>query len=218
MDPIYFLHAGASAFLLGFFIFDIILSRALFAFGAALFIYGFATQSMPAGWAILWSAVAILANLAVIWRSLSAQFKKPLTPEEQALAKQLNKFSKADFRKLLKITQWQTLDAPLSLTQQGEPTRAIYYLFSGSAIVQKNDTKIEVGEHALIGEISYAKGGPATATVEAQAETVLLTWPLKKLNKAMKRASFKAAFNALLNQDLSEKLAADEARREAASG
>ena len=36
MDPIYFLHAGASAFLLGFFIFDIILSRALFAFGGGV--------------------------------------------------------------------------------------------------------------------------------------------------------------------------------------
>ena len=213
MDPIYFLHAGAGAFLLGFFIFDVILSRALFAFGGALFIYGFASQSMAAGWAITWSALAILANLAVIWRTLSAQFKKPLSREEQALAKQLNKFSKTDFRKLMKITKWQTLDAAMPLTQQGEPTRAIYYIFSGSAIVEKNDSKITVGDHALIGEISFAKGGAATANVEAQAETVLLTWPLKKLTKAMKRASFEASFNALLNHDLSEELAADEARR-----
>lgn len=215
MGTIYFLHAGVAAFFLGFFIFDIILSRALFAFGAALLTYGLSSQTLTSGWAIGYAALAVLANLLVIWRSLAKQWVKPLAPEEQALAEHLDGFSKADFRRLMKIGQWETLDADKPLTQKGAPTKAIHYIVSGAANVHKNDTQIEVGDHALIGEISFAKGGMATATVEAQAGSVLLTWPLKKLRKALKRPSLNASFNALLNQDLSEKLAEDEARRNA---
>mgnify|MGYP003685672339 FL=1 len=213
MDPIYFLHAGAGAFFLGFFIFDIILSRALFAFGAALLTYGLAAQTLTSGWAISYAALAVLANLVVIWRSLTKQWAKPLTPQEQTLGKHLKGFSKADFRRLLKISQWETLHTDKSLTQEGAPTTAIYYIVSGAAKVHTHDTQIEVGDHALIGEMSFAKGGAATATVEAQAGSVLITWPLKKLRKALKRPSLNASFTALLNQDLSEKLTTDEARR-----
>lgn len=213
MEPIYFLHAGAGAFFLGFFISDIILSRALFAFGSALLVYGLASQTPASGLAIGWAVLAILANLAVIWHSLAKQWATPLTAQEQALGEHFTGFSKSDFRKLMKLTEWETLDADKPLTQEGAPTKAIYYLVSGAATVHKNGADIIVGEHALIGEMSFAKGGAATATVEAQAGSVLLTWPLKKLRKALKRPSLSASFNALLNQDLSEKLAEDEIRR-----
>jgi len=41
---------------------------------------------------------------------------------------------------------------------------------------------------------------------------VLVAWPVKKLNKLLKRKSLKAGFDALLSHDLAEKLAADELR------
>ena len=78
----------------------------------------------------------------------------------------------------------------------------------------KNDKSIEVGADLLIGEISLTQKVPATATVHAHKGSVLVAWPVKKLNKLLKRKSLKAGFDALLSHDLAEKLAADEFREQ----
>ena len=154
----------------------------------------------------------LLVNMAVIWASLRDRFTTPLTPEEQALKKEMPQFSDGDFRRLMQPCSWQTLDAPLQLTEQGKPSKTLYYIVSGGATVSKSDKEIDVGDNILIGEISFSQDVPATATVHAHEGSVLVSWPRKKLKRLLKRKSLKAAFDALLSNDLAEKLANDEAR------
>ena len=204
-------NAGAAVFLIGFLIRDVILSRAVFAVGAAVFVYGFALGDGNF-FALLWAVAILLVNLAVIWASMRDRFTTPLSPEEQALAKEMPQFSNADFRRLMKHCSWQTLDAPLQLTEQDKPSKTLYYIVSGSARVIKSDKEIEVGDNILIGEISFSQDVPATATVHAHEGSVLVSWPSKKLKRLLKRKNLKAGFDALLSNDLAEKLAKDEAR------
>jgi hypothetical protein len=204
-------NVGAAVFLVGFLIRDVILSRAVFAVGAAVFVHGFALGDGNF-FALLWAVAILLVNMAVIWANLRDRFTTPLTPEEQALKKEMPQFSEGDFRRLMQPCSWQTLDAPLQLTEQGKPGKTLYYIVSGGATVSKSDKEIDVGDNILIGEISFSQDVPATATVHAHEGSVLISWPRKKLKRLLKRKSLKAGFDALLSNDLAEKLANDEAR------
>ena len=204
-------NVGAAVFLVGFLIRDVILSRAVFAVGAAVFVYGFALGDGNF-FALLWAVAILLVNMAVIWANLRDRFTTPLTPEEQALKKEMPQFSEGDFRRLMQPCSWQTLDAPLQLTEQGKPGKTLYYIVSGGATIIKSGKELEVGDNLLIGEISFSQDVPATATVHAHEGSVLISWPSKRLKRLLKRKSLKAGFDALLSNDLAEKLANDEAR------
>ena len=204
-------NVGAAVFLVGFLIRDVVLSRAVFAVGAAVFVYGFALGDGNF-FALVWAVVFLLVNMAVIWASLRDRFTTSLSPEEQALAKEMPQFSDGDFRRLMQSCTWQTLDASLQLTEQGKPSKTLYYIVAGGATVTKGGKELEVGDNLLIGEISFSQDVPATATVHAHEGSVLISWPSKKLKRLLKRKSLKAAFDALLSHDLADKLANDESR------
>ncbi len=204
-------NVGAAVFLVGFLIRDVVLSRAVFAVGVAVFVYGFALGDGNF-FALIWAVVFLLVNMAVIWASLRDRFTTPLSPEEQALAKEMPQFSNGDFRRLIQSCSWQTLDASLQLTEQGKPSKTLYYIVAGGATVTKSGKELEVGDNLLIGEISFSQDVPATATVHAHEGSVLISWPSKKLKRLLKRKSLKAAFDALLSHDLADKLANDESR------
>ena len=212
MDAAYFLHAGALVFLVGFAVRDLVFSRAVFAFAAALMAYGLAAGSGGL-MGLVWAVLAIAVNLAVIWQTVTDRFTVPLTPEEQALLRELPDFSESDFRRLMRIADWQELDGPKQLTEQGTPADALYYIVTGGATVDKSGNTLEVSDNVLIGEISFTQNVPTTATVTAHDGSVLVAWPAKKLHRLLKRPSLKASFDALLAHDLAEKLAADEVRR-----
>lgn len=208
-----FFVASGVVFLLGFIVRDIVMSRALFAFAVGLLIYGGVSSGMDFA-LLMWGFLALFINLTVIWREMAARYTTPLSDAELALKHELPGFSDSDFRRLMRLAQWETLDAPKQLTEQGVPAKALYYIVSGSATVNKSGKEIAVGDNVLIGEISFTQNVPTTATVEAHAGAVLVKWPSKKLHKLMKRKSLKAAFDDLLAHDLAEKLAADETRRQ----
>lgn len=211
MSQFFILNIAAAAFFIGFFIADVILSRAVFAVGAAIFVYAF-TLNEGNFLALAWAMVFLLTNLGVIWLTMQRRNVIPLSEEAKALAKEMPQFSKKDFARLMQLCDWQTLDGEQQLTRQGEPVDTLYYIVEGGATVAKNTKSIEVGAHLLIGEISLTQNVPATATVHAHQGSVLVVWPLKKLKKLLKRKSLKAGFDALLSHDLAEKLAADELR------
>ena len=211
MSQFFVFNVGAAVFLVGFLIRDVVLSRAVFAVGVAVFVYGFALGDGNF-FALIWAVVFLLVNIAVIWASLRDRFTTPLSPEEQALAKEMPQFSDGDFRRLIQSCSWQTLDASLQLTEQGKPSKTLYYIVAGGATVTKSGKELEVGDNLLIGEISFSQDVPATATVNAHEGSVLISWPSKKLKRLLKRKSLKAAFDALLSHDLADKLANDESR------
>ena len=210
-------NVGAAVFIVGVLIRDVILSRAVFALGGAVFVYGFALSNdnffaLNNFIALNWAVAFLLVNMAVIWASLRDRFTTPLSPEEQALAKEMPQFSDGDFRRLMQSCTWQTLDASLQLTEQGKPSKTLYYIVAGGATVTKSGKELEVGDNLLIGEISFSQDVPATATVHAHEGSLLVAWPSKKLKRLLKRKSLKAAFDALLSHDLADKLANDETR------
>lgn len=207
-----FLAAGGAALLLGFLVRDVTMSRAIFAFASALLVYGGVTSNGDFTF-LLWGFLALLINLLVVWQSLAARYTTPLTKAELALQKELPGFSKSDFRRLMKLAKWEAIDTDTQLTEQGKPAKALYYIVSGGATVNKSGKEIIVGDNVLIGEISFTQNVPTTATVEAHAGSMLVAWPAKKLHRLLKRKSLKAAFDDLLAHDLAEKLAADEMRR-----
>ena len=139
-----FLHLGALAFLAGFLVKDIVLSRGLFALGAAAGIAHAASAGANIG-LIGWLLLFVMANFFVIWRVLKARLETPLSEVETALHTRLAQFTLPDFKRLMRIAEWQTLIDAKQITNQGAPTDHLYYIVSGSAQVDP------VGREALVG-------------------------------------------------------------------
>lgn len=207
-----FFNLAGVMFVVGFVVADMVLSRALFALGAAAFVYGFAVDDVLNPVAIIWFAIFFIVNLMVIARRVRESFETPLTEAQAALHARMTDFSRADFGRLMAAGQWQTLEADQQLTEQGVVASHLYYIVSGGADIDKNGAQFEVGADLLIGEISFTQHVPATATVTAKAGSQIIAWPVKPLGKLMKRRSLKAGFDALLSQDLLSKMAADSER------
>ena len=186
-----------------------ILSRAVFAVGAAVFVYGFALGDGNF-FALLWAVAILLVNLAVIWAGMRPLYHAFITG--RASIKKRNaailqcRFPSPDEALLAGLGCTPAID------RAGQASKTLYYIVSGSATVSKSDKEIEVGDNLPIGEISFSQDVPATATVHAHEGSVLVSWPSKKLKRLLKRKNLKAGFDALLSNDLAEKLAKDEAR------
>ena len=65
-------NVGAAVFIVGVLIRDVILSRAVFALGGAVFVYGFALSNdnffaLNNFIALNWAVAFLLVNMAVIW-------------------------------------------------------------------------------------------------------------------------------------------------------
>ncbi|NCF79097.1 MAG: hypothetical protein GWP34_04250, partial [Alphaproteobacteria bacterium] len=108
MSQFFVLNIAAAVFFIGLFISDVILSRAVFAVGAAVFVYGF-TLNEGNFLALVWAMIFLLTNLGVIWLTLQRRNAVPLSDEAKALAKEMPQFSKKDFARLMQICDWQTL-------------------------------------------------------------------------------------------------------------
>ena len=92
------------------------------------------------------------------------------------------------------------------LTRQGKPVDDLTYIASGLASVNVNGKDIAtVGRGAVIGEVTYRTGQPATATITVSEDTVLLRFEVNALRAFVSR---NADIGAVQEQNLAEHLRA----------
>jgi CRP-like cAMP-binding protein len=109
-------------------------------------------------------------------------------------------------RRLLDAGLWMNAAPGTVMTRQGKPVDDLIYIASGLATVNVNGKDIAtVGRGAVIGEVTYRTGQPATATVTVSEDTVLLRFEVNALRAFVAR---NADIGAALEQNLANHLRA----------
>lgn len=118
------------------------------------------------------------------------------------------KFVPGDFRKLLRVGKFITVQKGQLITEFGRKVNHISIIVKGIAAVKiKNELIAYCKEGNFVGEISFISGKPATASVEALEETICLQWEQKDIHQLVKKyPHIKQEMLTVFNQDLINKL------------
>src|SRR3954471_16601833 len=94
--------------------------------------------------------------------------------------------SKRDLSRLLSRTRTEMVEAGHTLFVEGAPSRNLYVILSGSAVVRKKGRRIaRLGPGDVVGELSVILGGPRTATVQADTPIEWLVLDRASLRQAI---------------------------------
>lgn len=122
------------------------------------------------------SLLFILINayqLFMLWREKQAQL---LHGELAELFRQnFTLFTPGEFRRLVKLGRWETLPAGVRLLTRGDAVQEVIFFVQGGADVRLDDDRWvgEMVSGSVAGEVSFLKGGVATAHVDTHTESRL---------------------------------------------
>jgi hypothetical protein len=205
--------AGNFAFALiavSFLVKDILWLRVLsVAASVASIAYNYLAPAAPLWLVINWNIFFLCINLAQIFLIFRERRSVEFSEEEKEIYETIfYNFAPFEFMKLLRIGEWKNAEAGAILTTQGEEVDFVMLIYNGLAEVEIDGAKVaELKDGNLVGEMSYFRGGRATATVRVLQPTRYLSWKKAKMDALSSRnPSMQATLRAVLSIDLANKL------------
>ncbi len=206
---------GHTSFLLtamSFYVRDMVLLRVL-AIGSGIVgvAYNYFLPAGPLWLVIFWLSVFVLINVTRTVGLVMERRKVTFTEEEAELHEtQFKNFSPVEFMKLLRIAEWKNAPEGEVLATEGEIVGGLKLLFNGEVSIARGEEEIgKAHDGAMIGEMSFLKGGQANATVTATTNCRYLYWSGDELKKLLQRnPSMDLAMRHVFSMDLLRKLSA----------
>lgn len=159
-------------------------------------------------WAIIYNLMAISVNAVMVWIIWRDRKSTLMSDRDMQLYQAFTGMTPGDFRRLLKLGQWNTAAEDVTLTTEAQPVDRLYYIFSGKVEIRKGDRLIPIDGKHFIGEIAYLQRTPASATVTAKPGCTYVTWTQADLDRAAdKHEGLKLSLSALMSADLAMKVA-----------
>lgn len=204
---------GHTSFLLtalSFYVRDMVMLRVL-AIGSGLVgvAYNYFLPAGPLWLVIFWLTVFVLINITRIVGIVMERREVSFTEEEAELFEtQFQNFSPVEFMKLLRIGQWCDAAPGETLAIEGETVQRLKLLYNGEVSIQRSGAEVgKAHDGAMIGEMSFLKGGQANATVTATTTCRYLAWSGDELRKMLQRnPSMDLAMRHVFSMDLLRKL------------
>jgi hypothetical protein len=197
---------------LSFLMRDILLLRILSIVSGVLGIgYNFFLPEGPLWLVIFWLFVFLLINLARIVMLYLERRGVSFTDEERELYQTLfRNFAPVEFMKVMRLAHWRDSTEGELLATENSPLDELKLIFNGEVAVERQGHEIaRAKDGTFIGEMSYIRGGDATATVRTVRPTRYLSWPQDELRKLLKRnPTMDVAMGTVFHMDLTQKLAA----------
>jgi hypothetical protein len=138
---------------------------------------------------IAWDSAFILINLAQLGILLRDRFSLRLSKDEEAFIRPIvGDLDKAQVAQLLRTAEWRSVAAGTVVTRETEPVRELTFICQGQTQVRVRDQLVaHVGAGAFVGDVSFATGVAATATVVAEEALRVLAFDQDKLKALCKR-------------------------------
>ena len=204
---------GHTSFLLtalSFYVRDMMVLRALAVVSGVVGIaYNYWLPAGPLWLVIFWLGVFVAINVVRIVGIVLDRRSIDFNDEEAELHETVfQNFSPVEFRKLMRIGEWRNAAQGDQLTSQGAIVGGLNLLFNGEVLVERDGAEIgRARDGAMIGEISFIQGGPATATVSATKPCRYVSWSGDELRKLLTRnPSMDIAMKHVFSIDLMRKL------------
>lgn len=159
---------------------------------------------------VFWQALFIAINVVWSARLIHERRGVRFTEAEQELYETVfRSFAPGEFMKLMRLAEWRTAPAGAQLTRAGDPVDEVMLIYNGAVEVRRPGSPIAIvlKDGSFIGEVSYIRGGAASADVETIEETRLVAWRKPALRAMLARnPAMRSTMNAVLAQDLTAKL------------
>lgn len=203
-------HIASLLYVIAFIIRDQLLLRILVLVATVLYIvYYYLVPNLPLWDAIIWSIILGIANIWVMVGLILERTTFNLTEREKALFMVFENLSPGEFRKLLKISQWQSATHHTTIITENEPVDHLYLMLEGQAEITKQERCFALSAPVFFGEVAFFKEIKASATVKILQGAQYVRWkhePLRSLQT--KNPSIRIAFYERLNSDMANKVAA----------
>lgn len=211
MDKVYFAtHVASVLTLLAYLVRDILWLRTLTIFSCiAGIIFNYFVASSPLWPVINWNLVFILINVVQIVIIVRERRGVEFTEEEKELYQTLFKnFAPFEFMKLLRLGEWSDAKNGQLLAVENKPLDRVILIYNGMVNVEARGQQIaQLKDGSLVGEMSYASDGMATATVRVIRPTRYLSWNKAELRHMLTRnPNMKYAMERVFTNDLVKKL------------
>lgn len=204
-----FVHIALAFYVAGFLTRNELILRALILSGTMFYIlYYYFISDTPLWDAILASSIIGLANLLMITIILFERSTLGMSVEMRALFRHFETMNPGQFRRIMRAANWITAPGKTILSEVGTPINHLYFITKGPVFLKRGGRETAIPEGNFIGEISFLVGGPASATVVAEAETEYVVWDTEALRRVIDGApALSNALSALFNKDIAKKLA-----------
>lgn len=159
---------------------------------------------------VFWQAVFIAIN--VVWSARLIYERRGLRfseAEQELYETVFRNFAPGEFLKIMRLAKWRTAQAGDLLTRAGKPVDEVMLIYNGAAEVRRGGAgaAVVLKDGAFIGEVSYIRGGGASADVAALEETRLVAWSKPALRALLARnPAMRSTMHAVLAEDLTTKL------------
>ena len=162
---------------------------------------------------IFWLSVFIFINVYRIVGIILERRGIKFNEEELELYETVfQNFTSLEFMKLMRIAEWRSVESGYQFAQQGEVIDGLNLLFNGEVVISRDDKELGRGrDGSMIGEMSFIRGGAASATVLATRVCRYVHWPKEQLRSLLNRnPSMDIAMKHVFSLDLTRKLAGPE--------
>lgn len=204
---------GHTSFLitaLSFYVRDMMLLRTLAVVSGLIGIgYNYLIPAGPLWLVIFWLSVFIVINAVRIVGIVLERRTIAFSDEEIELRDTVfSNFSPVEFKKLMRVGEWCDAARGEHLAIQGEVIGGLKLLFNGEVVVERDGSEVgRARDGAMIGEISFIRGGPATATVSATRPCRYVLWSGEELKRLLYRnPTMDVAMKHVFSIDLMRKL------------
>lgn len=204
---------GHTSFLLtavSFYVRDMMVLRALaIASGVVGVAYNYWLPAGPLWLPIFWISFFILINAVRIGGIVRDRRSIEFNDDEAELHETMfRNFSPVEFMKLMRIGEWRQAEMGECLVAEGGTIGGLMLLFNGEVVVELDGKEINrARDGAMIGEISFIRGGAATATVTTTTPCRYVFWSGDELRKLLNRnPSMDIAMKHVFSVELTRKL------------
>ena len=183
-------------------------SLLILSFGTGL-IYNALPPVGPLWLVLFWLGVYVVINLYRITTKLAERRNVRLNEEEAELRDTVfPEFTPVEFAKLMRIGTWKTVAAGTTLTIQGEPVSEVMVVQSGHLSVEIDGLAMHtLKDGEIVGEMSFIRKLPATATVRAVTPTRYVAWLQPALRALLARnPAMSSAMRSVFSVELTRKL------------
>ena len=208
----YFVYLAFLLAMAGYLARDELWLRALMlAASANYLVYYYTVADAPLWSAIVTSGILALVNLAVIGVVILERTTFTMSPQVASIYRSFDMMTPGQFRRMMRIADVRTADGPVRLTAEGMRVDRLAFVAAGAITVAKQGRRTEIPARIFVGEIAYATGNVASATVEVAPGSVWVEWDQDRLRRLTRRyPALGVALMAQFNVDLLGKVATSQ--------
>ncbi len=206
-------HLGIAFYILGFLCRNQIALRASVLAGTGFYLsYYLLIETGPLWDAFAGSLLIATANVIGLASLIYSRMPLGMGEHQRSIFEALGALEPGVFRALMKIGRHETSTGDAVLTREGETPDSLFFVMSGRPLITKGRDRFDVDGGCFIGEVSWMRDTPASATATLPAGANYIVWPRPALDRLTRRSPrVRQALEAMIAQDMARKVAAARA-------